>query len=59
MGELRDKPLSVSSIPWNCGREYIGETSIPLGVRIMEYKYNIRQGHFDRSKLPALVFEEG
>jgi len=51
--------LSVSRIPCKCGREYIVETSRPLGVRIMEHKYNIRQGYFDRSKLPAHVFEEG
>jgi len=54
-GELRDKPLSVSRIPCTCG----GETSRPLGVRIMEHKYNYRQGYFDRSKLPAHVSEEG
>jgi hypothetical protein len=35
-GELRDKPLSISRIPCKYGREYIGETSRPLGVRIME-----------------------
>jgi len=57
--ELRDKPLSVSRIPCKCGRVYIGETSRPLGVRIIEHEYNIRQGYFDRSKLSANVFEEG
>jgi len=25
----------------------------------MKHKYNIRQGYFDRSKLPAQEFEEG
>jgi hypothetical protein len=37
-----------------CGREYTGETGRTLGVRIREHKYNLRQGHFDKSK-----FEEG
>jgi hypothetical protein len=53
-GELRDKPLSVSGISCKSG-----ETSRPLGVRIMEHKYNIRQGYFDRLKLLAQELEEG
>jgi len=42
-----------------CGREYIGETGRTLGVRIREHKYNLRQWHFDKSKLASHAFEEG
>jgi hypothetical protein len=40
------------------GREYIGETGRILGVRITEHTYNLRQGHFDKSKLASHVFVE-
>jgi hypothetical protein len=44
--ELRDKPqcmyiyVYIYRIPCKCGREYIGEISRRLGVRINKYKYN-------------------
>jgi hypothetical protein len=57
--ELRDKPQCIFRIPCKCGREYIGETSRTLGVRIKEHISNIRQWYFDRSKLAACDFQEG
>jgi len=42
-----------------CGREYIGESGRPLGVRIREHKCNLRQEHFDKSKLALHAFEGG
>jgi hypothetical protein len=57
--ELREKPRCIYRIPCKCGREYIGETSRTLGVRIKEHICNVRQWYFDRSKLAAHDFEEG
>jgi hypothetical protein len=34
--ELRDKPQCIFRIPHRCGRECIGATGRPLGVRIKE-----------------------
>jgi len=36
--ELRDKPQCIFRIPHRRGRECIGRTSIPLGVRIKEHE---------------------
>lgn len=57
--ELRDKPQCIYRIPCKCCREYIGETSTTLGVRINKHICNIRKWYFDRSKLAAHDFEEG
>ena len=46
-------------IPRECGREYIGKTSRSLEIRIREYKYNLRPGLFDKSKLASHAFEGG
>ena len=35
--EFRDKPQCTRRIPHRCGRECIGGTSGPLGVRIKEH----------------------
>jgi hypothetical protein len=46
-GPVRDTQRTkqcVYSIPRDCGRCYIGETSRPLEVRIKEHKYNLTQG---------------
>jgi hypothetical protein len=37
--------------PCECGRDYIGETGRPLGVRSKEHKYNLNEGHFHKPKL--------
>jgi hypothetical protein len=37
--------------PCECGRDYIGETGRPLGVRSKEHKYELKEGHFDKPKL--------
>jgi hypothetical protein len=57
--ELRDKPQCIYRTPCKCGREYTGERSRTLGVRIKEHICNVRQWYFDRSKLLAHDFEEG
>jgi hypothetical protein len=36
--KLRDKPQCICRIPCECGGEYVGETSRPLGVCIKEHK---------------------
>jgi predicted GIY-YIG superfamily endonuclease len=48
----------VYSIPCECGRCYIGETSRPLEVRIKEHKYNLTQGMLEKSKLAQHSCEE-
>jgi hypothetical protein len=48
----------VYSIPCDCGRCYIGETSRPLEVRIKEHKYNLTQGLLEKSKLAQHAYEE-
>ena len=47
----------VYSVPCQCGREYIGETSRPLRVRLQEHKSNINNGETDRSKIAEHVWE--
>jgi predicted GIY-YIG superfamily endonuclease len=49
----------VCSIPCECGRCYIGETSRPLQVRIKEHKHNLRQGLLEKPRLAKLAYEEG
>jgi hypothetical protein len=44
----------VYSIPWDCG-----ERSRPLEVRIMEHKYDLRQGLLVKSKSVQHAHEEG
>jgi hypothetical protein len=51
-----ERPQYVYRIPRECGREYIGKTSRPLKIRIREYKYNLRRGHFNKSKLAPHAF---
>jgi hypothetical protein len=45
-------------IPCDCGRWYIGQTSIPLEVRIKELKYNFRQGLLEKSRLAQHAYED-
>jgi hypothetical protein len=39
----------VYSIPYDCGRYYIGKTSRPLKVQIKKQKYNLTQGLLEKS----------
>jgi hypothetical protein len=39
--DVQQTKQCVYSIPYDCGRCYIGETSRPLGVCIKEHKYNL------------------
>jgi hypothetical protein len=49
----------VCSIPCECDRSYIGETSRPLAVRLREHRHNLQQGLLDKSKLSQHAYEEG
>jgi hypothetical protein len=56
-GLLRDAQRTkqgVYSIPCDCGRCYISETSRPLEVSIKEHKYNLTQGLPEKSKLAKM-----
>jgi predicted GIY-YIG superfamily endonuclease len=53
-GPVRDAQQTkqcVYSIPCDCDRCYIGETSRLLEVRIKEHKYNLMQGLLEKSNL--------
>jgi hypothetical protein len=49
----------IYSIPYECGRCYIGETGRPLGVCLKEHQYNLKQGLLDKSKLAQHAYEGG
>jgi hypothetical protein len=52
-GPVRDSQQTkqcVYSIPRDCARCYIGETSRPLEVRISEHKYNLTQGLLEKNQ---------
>jgi hypothetical protein len=59
VGDVQQLKQCVYSIPCDCGRCYISETSGPLEVHIKEYKYNLTQGLLKKSKLAQHAFEEG
>jgi hypothetical protein len=55
--ELRDKPQRIYRIPFKCGREYFGEISRRVDVRI---NMNVReQDNFWQIQFAAHVLEEG
>jgi hypothetical protein len=64
---MRTRPMSdpqltahgIYNIPCECGRSYVGETGIPLSVRIREHKMNLKNGLLYESKLAQHSFEEG
>jgi hypothetical protein len=61
-GPVRDTQQTkqcVYSIPCDCGRCYIGETSRPLEVCIREHKYNLIHGLLEKSKLAQHAYGEG
>jgi predicted GIY-YIG superfamily endonuclease len=49
----------VYSIPCNCGRRYICETTRRLELRIIAHKFNLTQGLLKKSKLAQHAYEEG
>jgi hypothetical protein len=49
----------IYSIPWECGRSYIGETGRPLAVWLHEHRQNLKEGALDISKLAQWAYEEG
>jgi hypothetical protein len=61
-GPVRDAQQTkqcVYSIPCDCGRRYIGETSRPLEVRIKGHEYNLTEGLVEKSKLAQHAYDEG
>jgi hypothetical protein len=55
--DLLETRHCIYSIPCECGRCYIGETGRPLGVRLKEHQYNLKQGLLDKSKLAQHAYE--
>jgi hypothetical protein len=49
----------IYSIPYECGRSYIGETGRPLAVQLHEHRYNLKEGLLEKSKLAQHAYEEG
>jgi hypothetical protein len=49
----------IYSIPCECGRCYIGETSRPLGVCLKEHQHNLKQGLLENFKLPSMCIKKG
>jgi predicted GIY-YIG superfamily endonuclease len=59
-GLLRDAQQMkqcVYSIPCDCGRCYIGETSRPSQVRIKDHKYNLTKGLLEKSKFAQRAYK--
>lgn len=50
MGKL-ERSHCIFKILCKCRCYYIGETGRPLGVRLKECKYELEEGHFDKSEL--------
>jgi hypothetical protein len=47
----------IYSIPCECGRSYIGETSRPLAVQLREHRHKLQQGLLEKSKLTQNAYE--
>jgi hypothetical protein len=58
LSDAQQTKQCVYSIPCDCGRCYIGETGIPLEVRIKEHKYNLTHILLAKSKLAQHAYEE-
>jgi hypothetical protein len=56
---LQQTRQCVYSIPCECGRCYIDETSRRLEVHIKEHKHNFTQGLLEKSRLAQHAYEEG
>jgi hypothetical protein len=51
--------LCVYSIPCECGRSYIGETDIPLAMRLSEHRHNLKGVLLEKPNLAQHAYEEG
>jgi hypothetical protein len=49
----------IYSIPCECGRSYVGETSRPLAVQLREHSHSLKEGLLEKWKLAQHVCEEG
>jgi hypothetical protein len=52
-------PQCIYSIPCECGRSYIGETSRPLAVRLREHGHKLQEGLLEKSNLAQHAYEVG
>lgn len=51
LNEEQNSKNCIYSIPCECGKYYIGETSRPLNVRIKEHQYLIKTFQIEKSKI--------
>jgi hypothetical protein len=61
-GPVRDAQQTkqcMYSIPCDCGKNYIGETSKPLEVGIKEHKYNLTQSLLKKLNQPNMRTKKG
>jgi hypothetical protein len=49
---------TVSSIPCECGKSYIGETGRPPAVLLCEHRQNLKESILEKSKLAQHAYEE-
>ena len=49
----------IYSIPCECGKQYIGETSRPLNVRKNEHQNYLRKNEIEKSQICVHAFETG
>jgi hypothetical protein len=57
--DILDRSQCTDINPCECGREYIGINSTPLNIRLREHFCNLKEVHFDESKLAKHASEEG
>jgi hypothetical protein len=57
--DLQQMAQCIYSIPFECGRSYIGNTGKPPAVRLHEHRQNLQQGLLEKSKLAQHAYEEG
>jgi hypothetical protein len=48
----------IYSIPYKCGRRYIGERGRPLAMRLCEHRHSLREGLLEKPKLVQHASEE-
>jgi hypothetical protein len=56
--DLQQMAQYIYSIPYECGRSYIGKTGRPL-VCGSEYRHTLKEGLLEKLKLSQHAYEEG
>jgi hypothetical protein len=57
--DLQQTAQCIHSIPCECGRSCVGETSRPLAMWLHEHRHNLKEGLLEKSKLAQHAYEEG